>query len=524
MLSLLLALTPIPLPGNLGLVPKPLSLKVEGGTFTLPANAHISASKGLENEANFLRESLAPATGFKLAEGGKGTISLRLDPKLKELGPEGYRLQVRPDGVEIRSAGSAGVFYGVETLRQLLPPDSLRKAPVSGQSWTVPCVEIEDKPRFAWRGMHLDVCRHFMPKEFVMKYIDLLAFHKMNTFHWHLTDDQGWRLEIKRYPKLTSVGGWRKDSLIRFDPDVYTGRPHGGFYTQEDAREVVAYAAARHITVVPEIEMPGHAQAAIAAYPELGNYPDRQLDVWTRWGVTENIFNPDDNTLTFMKNVLDEVMAIFPSKFIHVGGDEAPKTQWKASPVAQAKMKTVGAKTEDELQSWFIHQMDAYISGKGRRLIGWDEILEGGLAPGATVMSWRGIDGGIAAAKAGHDVVMAPGSHTYFDHYQSRDTKNEPQSIGGYLPLSTVYSFEPVPDALTPEEAKHILGAQAQIWTEYIRTPKEVEYMAYPRACALAEILWDPKGPRDYAEFIDRLKVHTARLRVLDVAYRRLDP
>jgi len=412
----------------------------------------------------------------------------------------------------------------MQSIRQLLPPEILREAPVAGTTWAMPAVSVEDVPRFQWRGAHLDAGRHFMPKEFVKKYIDLLALHKLNTFHWHLTDDQGWRLEIKKYPKLTEVGAWRPSTIVgRMNRDTtkatYDNVRHGGFYTQDDAREIVAYAAERHVNVVPEIEMPGHVRAATAAYPQLG-LTEQALPVWTNWGVTPYILNADESTVAFMQDVLTEVLDIFPSKFIHVGGDEAAKDIWKTDPRIQARIKELGLKDEHELQSWFIKRMDQFLTAKGRRLIGWDEILEGGLAPGATVMSWRGIQGGIAAAQSGHDVVMAPGKWTYLDHAQSTDS-SEPLSIGGFLPIDTVYSFEPVPAELDSAQARHVLGGQAQLWTEYIPTPKQAEYMAYPRLSALAEVLWSPKERKDYADFRSRLAVHLKRLDALDVNYRR---
>jgi hexosaminidase len=349
-----------------------------------------------------------------------------------------------------------------------------------------------------------------MPKEFVKKYIDLLALHKLNRFHWHLTDDQGWRIEIKKYPLLTSIGGWRRQSLVGQQHAyadttqwVYDKIPHGGFYTQDDVREIVAYAQARFVTVVPEIEMPGHAQAAIAAYPWLGN-TGQQLEVLTHWGVDQNILNPSDSAIHFMQDVLTEVLALFPSHWIHTGGDEAPKPQWVASPVAQARIRELGLHSENELQSWMTAQMSRFLEARGRALIGWDEILEGGtegLAPNAVVMSWRGMDGGIAAAQAGHDVVMTPTSNTYFDYYQSQNTANEPLAIGGFLPLETVYAFEPVPASFDSAQASHVLGTQGQIWTEYQRTPKNVEYMVFPRLTALAEVAWTPRDQRNFADF-----------------------
>ncbi len=512
---------------TMSIIPKPVSVQLSDGNFTLNATTSITAPASLGKLAKRLQSYLAPATGFPfplVKDGASNTISLKLDKSFASLGSEGYRLSVSRDRVDIQSSTQAGVFYGVQSLRQMLPNEVFNSSQVSGVEWNVPCSTIEDQPRFTWRGLHLDVGRHFMPKEFVLKYIDLLALHKMNTLHFHLTEDQGWRIEIKKYPKLTSVGAWRKETMAgHYEEHRYDGTPHGGFYTQKEIKEIVKYAQDRFVTVVPEIEMPGHAQAAIAAYPELGN-TGKQLEVGTHWGVYENVYNVEDKTIQFQKDVLTEVLALFPSKFIHIGGDECPKEQWKASPQAQAKIKALGLKDENELQSWFIHQIDAFLAAKGRRLIGWDEILEGGLAPGAAVMSWRGEEGGIASAKAGHDVVMTPGSHTYFDHYQSQDHKAEGLAIGGFLPLDKVYSYEPIPHQLNSEEAKHVLGAQGQLWTEYIPTPSRVEYMAYPRACALAEVLWTPKEEKNYPDFIGRLRVHVDRLSKLNVNYRKLDP
>jgi hexosaminidase len=444
---------------------------------------------------------------------------------MDNLGDEGYSLQVTPASITIAAPQQAGIFYGIQTLRQLFPPQVFSDTPVEGVRWMIPCVRIKDYPQFRWRGMHLDVARHFMPKEFVLKFIDLVALHKMNSLHLHLTDDQGWRIEIKRYPRLTEVGAWRDETLVGHankKPHEFDGKRHGGYYTHEDIREIVAYAAQRYINIVPEIEMPGHAQAAIAAYPELGNTGE-QLPVRTFWGVNPNIFNANEETIILLQNVLTEVLDLFPSPYIHVGGDEAVKDQWKQSPEAQARIKELSLKDEDELQSYFIKRMDTFLSEHGRRLIGWDEILEGGLAPGATVMSWRGVEGGIKAAKMGHDVVMAPTTHTYFDYYQSKNRREEPLAIGGYLPLEKVYDFQPVPSELTEEEAKHILGAQGQIWTEYIPNPKHAEYMAFPRTVALCEAVWTPGEKKDYADFLRRLTVHLKRLDLLNVNYRPLD-
>lgn len=503
-------------------VPQPLSMVASADNFTLNDKTTIVASGPT---GRMLQSFLSPATGFPLevkVRGDKNAIQLK-KIKDKELGTEGYRLSVQADRVLIEANDEAGLFYGSQTFRQLLPSAVYRKAKVAGIDWTVAGVKIEDKPRFKWRGSMLDTARHFAPKEFVMKYIDMLAMHKLNSFHWHLTDDQGWRIEIKKYPKLTEVGAWRKNTMTKYSPAEYTGKPHGGFYTQDDIREVVAYAKERHVTIVPEIEMPGHAQAAIAAYPELGNDPSKPLEVGTTWGVIENVFNTEDTTIKFLQDVLQEVMDLFPGQFIHIGGDECPKVQWKASEKVQAKMKSLGLKDEHEMQSWFIRQMDKFIDSKGRRLIGWSEILEGGLAEKAALMVWLGNDGAMEAVKSGHDVVMAQTTHMYFDYYQSKDKANEPWSIGGFLPLEQVYSYEPILPTMTADQAKHVMGVQYQIWTEYIASGKHLEYMAFPRACALSEVAWSSKENRNFNRFKSGLPAHLDRLKAFDVNYRKLD-
>ena len=513
------------------IVPQPVKLTPHDGRFAITERTVISTDAASAAAGHQLARYLEPATGITFRVVSSGTvptrsISLRRDRSLTRLGEEGYLLDVRPGGVTVRARGAAGLFYAVQTIRQLLPPAIFREAPAGAVEWSMPAVTIEDFPPFQWRGGHLDVARHFMPKEFVKKYIDLLALHKMNVFHWHLTEDQGWRLEIKQYPKLTEVGAWRKETLVgrarRGNEPTFDGTRHGGFYTQEDAKEIVAYAQARHVTVVPEIEMPGHAIAAIAAYPELGVTGD-PIEVAKTWGVFSDILNAEPSTIRFMQNVLTEVLAIFPGRYIHIGGDEADKAKWKTSERIQARIKELRLKDEHELQSWFIGQMDDFFVSRTRRLIGWDEILEGGLAENAVVMSWRGTTGGIAAARAGHDVIMAPTSHTYMDYYQAKDQANEPLAIGGFLPLETVYAFEPVPAELEPRFEKHVLGAQGQVWTEYMPHPKQVEYMAFPRMSALAEVVWTPKDRKDYAGFLVRLAPHLERLRALDVNHRPLD-
>lgn len=519
-----------PVDAGYSIIPRPSSLTAQAGEFTLTANTAIHAAPAFRAVAHRFARDIADPLGADLAvttSSSTGTATQR-GIHLRQrasLPAEGYQLDVTPARIVIHASTPAGAFYALETVKQLLPPTIYRKAPLPGTRWTVPPVTIEDTPRFSWRGAHLDVARHFMPKEFVRKYIDLLARHKFNRFHWHLTDDQGWRIAIQKYPLLTEVASCRDGTLVGpyvTDParQVFDGKRHCGFYTQDDVREIVAYARERMITVVPEIEMPGHVQAAITAYPYLSARTDTMPGVLKLWGVSPFILTPSDSAVQFMQDVLREVLTLFPSPWIHVGGDEAPKDQWKASPAIQARIRSVGVKDEHEMQSWFIRQMDTFLTAQGRRLIGWDEILEGGLAENATVMSWRGTTGGIAAARSGHDVVMAPNSHTYFDYYQSRDRANEPLAIGGFLPIDTVYAFEPVPAELTSDQAKHILGAQAQLWTEYIPTPRHAEYMAYPRLTALSEVLWTSKQRRDFADFSRRLPAHLLRLDALDVNYR----
>ena len=514
---------------KINIVPQPVKIAVKGGIFKLTPDTVIIAEKATYTLGEQLAEVINPATGYALnvTEGKddiKNSIVLRLNQDLQTLGDEGYKLNISEVQVSLEALRPAGIFYGIQSIRHLLPVEIFNSSKTDGVKWQMPCVQIEDYPRFSWRGMHLDVCRHFMPKEFVKKYIDLLAMHKMNRFHWHLTEDQGWRIEIKKYPKLTEVGAWRKETLVgllKDKPMKFDGIGHGGFYTQDEVREIVEYARQRYVTVVPEIDMPGHMQAAIAAYPELGTTGEK-VEVLTYWGGCINILNVNEPTILFMQDVLTEVMDLFPSEFIHIGGDEVSKDQWKQSPQMQGRIKELGLENEEQLQSYFIKRMDTFLAEKGRRLIGWDEILEGGLAPQATVMSWRGEKGGITAAKAGHDVVMAPWVYTYFDHYQA-DPNTEPLGIGGFLPLEKVYRYNPVPKELSEEQGRHVLGAQGQIWTEYIAKPENVEYMAYPRASALAEVVWTDIENKDYDNFIERLQVHLERLKKLNVNYRPLD-
>ena len=450
-----------------------------------------------------------------------GSITLTTDTTRTDLHDEGYALTVTPRGATVSGASPRGVLWGAQTLRQLLTPPAPPNASAgeSDAPAALPVVDIVDHPRFAWRGLHLDVARHFFPVPFIEQLIDLMSLYKYNTLHWHLTDDQGWRIEIRSRPRLTEIGSRRTATPLPHDRTRSDGAPYAGHYTQEQVRRVVAYAAERGVTVVPEIEMPGHSQAALASYPELG-CASGEYEVATTWGIKGDVLCAGrDTTFSFLEEVLDEVLELFPSPFIHVGGDECPKQAWRGCRHCQQRIAAERLAGADELQSWFIRRVAGWLADRGRRLLGWDEILEGGLAPGATVMSWRGSDGGVAAATAGHDVVMSPNTHCYFDYYQARDTAAEPPAIGGHLPLQQVYAFEPVPPALAGHAA-HVLGVQGNIWTEYMVTESQVQYMAFPRALALAKVAWTPADLRSPAEFRDRLAAHRPLLDRLGVNYR----
>ena len=515
-------------PRPTSVIPLPAYILETGAdAFVLDTDTRIALSDPADTELRHLAESWAEpvreASGFSLLVAAApavtseaNTVTLRLSGGTTEANVEGYRMDVTSSAVDISAHTPAGLFYGLQTLRQLLP--------VNSEDWSMPAVVIKDVPRFRYRGMHLDVGRHFFPVTFIKKYIDLLALYKMNTFHWHLTEDQGWRIEIKKYPKLTEIGAYRQETVLgknfeRFDrPYIGDGKPHGGFYTQDEVREVVAYARARYIDVIPEIEMPGHATAALAAYPQYA-CTDGPFAVPTTWGIFEDIYCPKEETFQFLEDVLTEVIALFPSTYIHIGGDEAPKTRWEESEVAQQVIAREGLANEEELQSYFIRRIESFLQQHGRRLIGWDEILEGGLAPQATVMSWRGMDGGIEAARQGHDVIMTPTSHTYFDYYQA-DPEAEPLAIRGLTTLKKVYDFEPVPSVLSLDEAAHILGAQGNVWTEYMATTDYVEYMVFPRMLALSEVVWSPKNARNWESFSRRLPYQLQHLDKLGVNYR----
>lgn len=563
------------------IVPLPEHISVGAGEFVLTGNTRIHVSDPANHEllalGEYASEIMHLTLGVQLPVSHDGAnhesenaIALLLSDVAPVDSDEGYRLVANPGLLSISAKTAAGLFYGLQTLGQL--PFFPTAVPTAGaghgesehghgeaaeaghgeaeehqgehaeehvsdeheaepdgdvghadgtEAWATPVVRIDDSPRFSYRGVHLDVGRHFYPVEFIKHYIDLMALYKMNTFHWHLTEDQGWRIEIRKYPRLTEVGAYRRETILEknFDPYVGDGIRYGGFYTQDEVREVVAHAESRYITVIPEIEMPGHSLAALAAYPELG-CTEGPFEVATVWGVHEDIYCPREETFAFLEDVLLEVMELFPSRYIHIGGDEAPKARWKESAFAQEVIQREGLADEHELQSYFIRRIESFLRSHGRRLIGWDEILEGGLAPDATVMSWRGTEGGVEAARQGHDVVMTPTSHMYFDYYQA-DPAEEPLAIGGLITLEDVYEFEPVPDSLSWKEGQHILGAQANVWTEYMKTTQYVEYMLYPRLLALSEVVWSPKDQRDWDSFSRRLPAQFELLDRYGVNYRR---
>ena len=498
---------------EIGIIPKPLFQQINKGVFILDEGIRIISDNGLSEVSDYFKSYLEE--NYQIVfNPQKETTKIFFTINDAIANEEGYELKIEEQNIRIESKNAKGAFYAVQSLFQLLP------LPSKSNSYKIPCLKIKDQPLFKYRGMHLDVGRHFFSVDFIKKYIDLMARLKMNTFHWHLTEDQGWRIEIKKYPKLQEIAAYRKETLIGHyndQPHQFDGKPYGGFYTQEQIKEVVAYAKTRQITIIPEIEMPGHSQAAIAAYPELG-CSGKQVEVATKWGVFDEVYCPKESTFKFLEDVIDEVVALFPGKYIHIGGDEAPKTNWKNCAHCQKLIKKEGLKDEHGLQSYFITRMEKYINSKGKQIIGWDEILEGGLAPNATVMSWRGTSGAVQAAKEGHDVILTPGSHCYFDHYQS-ENENEPLAIGGFLPLEKVYHFNPIPEELSEEESKYVLGAQGNVWTEYMQTEKQVEYMAFPRAIALSEVLWSSPKHKNYLDFIHRLEQYQKRLDQLEVNY-----
>jgi len=510
---------------SVNIIPRPQTVTPGSGSFTLTAKTKIVATDDAgRRDAAVLAEMLQRTYGLKLAVTNKlqptnAIIFTTAVPSTDAApNPEKYLLKIKPEFISI-SGGERGMFYGIQTLMQLLPLEITKQAQVSA-------VDISDQPRFGYRGMHLDVGRNFQPVEFVKRYIDLMGQYKLNYFHWHLTEDQGWRIEIKKYPKLTEIGSKRAETVAgrNLEPYVGDGKPVGGFYTQDQIRDVVAYAKARYITVIPEIEIPGHSSAALAAYPEFGCKQDYNYKVQTTWGIFKEVYCPTEKTFQFLEDVITEVVDLFPdSPYIHIGGDEVLKEMWKDSPEVQALMARENLKDLNEVQSYFTHRMEKFINSKGKKIIGWDEILEGGVAPNAVVMSWRGVKGGIEAAKAKHEVIMTPTTYVYLDYGQG-DPAYEPLNIGGYLPLEKVYSFDPVPKDFTAEEGKYILGGQANLWSEYLQTPESIEYMVFPRMLALAEDVWtDPKN-KNFADFQKRLSSELLRLDKQKVNYRIPEP
>ncbi|WP_276833484.1 family 20 glycosylhydrolase [Chryseobacterium cucumeris] len=486
---------------KLNLIPYPQKVQLLQGEFAIP-KAFVLSGDLPKEETEYFKKRIGSQVEFQYAKkGGEIHLTNSIIPQASgtdsEQKKEYYSIEISPKQIHIKSYTKQGYFLALQTLIQLIEQYKEGK--------NIPAMKIEDQPKFAWRGMHLDVCRHFFTVDEVKQYIDYLAMYKLNTFHWHLTDDQGWRIEIKKYPKLTQIGSKRKESMIgAYVDNTFDGKPYGPyFYTQEQIKDVVKYAQDRHITVVPEIEMPGHALAALSAYPELA-CTKGSFEPATKWGVFDDVFCPKDETFTFLENVLDEVIQLFPSRYIHIGGDECPKTRWKECAHCQELIKKNNLKDEHGLQSYFIHRIEKYVNSKGRKIIGWDEILEGGLAPNAAVMSWTGVNGGIEAAKSKHFAVMTPGAYCYFDHYQG-DPQSEPNAFGGFTPLEKVYSYNPIPSELNAEQSQYIMGVQANLWTEYILDFKQVQYMIFPRLMALSEVGWGTSDPKNYKEFENRV-------------------
>ena len=507
---------------TVSIIPQPRYVQMDEGTFRIDKDTKIFLDEPVEEYmriAGFLNERLLAAAGFSLEITDEmtadGNVIFFMNAGLPS---EAYGIHVEPNRIVIDYGDGAGAFYALQTIFQLLPEEIFADSRQRGVKWEIPCLAMEDAPRFKYRGMHLDVCLHYFDLDFLKKYIDIMAMHKVNRFHWHLTEDQGWRLEIKKYPLLTEKGQWRKETVVgSLNSGVYDGTPYGGYYSQEQVRDLVQYAAERYVTIIPEIELPGHALAAIACYPELSCGLEDHYETATKWGVFKQVYCPKETTFEFLEDVFDEVFELFPSEVVHIGGDECPKASWKACPHCQALIRKLGLKDEYELQSWFVTRMEKYINSKGREIIGWDEILQGGLAPNAKVMSWLGEEGGIQAARQHHEVVMAPHQKYYLDYWQA-DPDSEPLAMGGPTTLKTMYEYEPVPEVLTPEEARYIIGVEGCVWTEYMDSPERVEYMAWPRMCAIAETGWTQTG-KDWDGFTRRLETHLGRLDRLDVGY-----
>ncbi len=524
---------------EISIIPQPASLKVGKGNFIITKNTALVVQDQMDRAAvDFFNTYMAQFYGFQLPvqkQSAKNSIRLYTRKFIKAPDNDAYTFASSPNGVSIEGDTYAGTFYGVQTLIQLLPVQK-------SAALKIPVVSVQDEPRFAYRGLHLDVGRHFFPVDFIKKYIDYIALHKMNYFHWHLTEDQGWRIEIKKYPKLTEIASCRNGTIIGSLPGTGNDNTkYCGYYTQEQIKDIVKYAADRYITIIPEIELPGHSSAAIAAYPELSCFPNESTkhpkeyawsgdttgkQVQQAWGVYEDVFCAGkENTFQFLEDVMDEVLALFPSKMIHVGGDECPKANWKRCPNCQKRMKENGLKDEHELQSYFTQRMEKYLNSKGRTLIGWDEILEGGLAPNAVVMSWRGEEGGIAAARQKHDVIMTPWRQVYLNLSQSQN--EDSVTYEGFTTVEKIYSYEPIPEVLNEEEAKHVLGAQGSVWTEYMRNPRIVEYMIFPRMSALSEVLWSPKSTgsggekKNWEDFQQRLQMQFKRYDLWKAGYNK---
>ena len=509
------------------IIPAPVSLVPMNGSFTFSKKSKIILSV-INNEtklaADYLALLIKNPTGLSIPveEGSKSisrSVFMSFDSSI--VNSEGYVLKITPDIIDIKAKSAVGMFYAVQTIRQLLPVEVENGKIIKGLVLSVPACEIKDEPGFVYRGMHLDVGRHLFPVAYIKRYIDMMALHKMNTFHWHLTEDQGWRIEIKKYPRLTKIGGFRKETLVgsgNEKPQVFDGKPYGGFYTQEEVKDIVAYAKSKFITIIPEIEMPGHSSAALAAYPEF-SCTGGPIEVATKWGVFPDVYCAGkEATFNFLEDILSEVIDLFPGKYIHIGGDECPKDRWEKCQDCQNRIKKEGLKDEKELQSYFTSRIEKFLISKNRKLIGWDEILEGGLAPEATVMSWRGIDGGIEAARQKHDVIMSPYNDVYLYIYQC-EPKGQPLAASGYLPLEKVYSFNPLPDKLNKEEQKYILGLEGCLWAEFVNSPELLEYMVYPRMFAIAETGWTPASGKDFKGFLSRLEIVKKRYDAIGINY-----
>ena len=511
---------------SLPLIPLPTEIKQGTGSFTLTSATKIvlkTDSVGTKKACDLFLDLINSSTGLNIgyASSSASPIVVELSSQIED--PEGYQLKVTPKDILIKAQTSKGVFYAFQTLRQLLPPVIESRTVVANRTWKIPAVEINDAPRFPYRGLMLDVVRHFFPVKDVKRFIDLMALHKFNYLHLHLTDDQGWRIEIHSYPKLQTISAWRRETLIgrlNDEPCRYDGIRYGGYYTQVELKELVRYAADRHITIVPEIEIPGHATALLAAYPELA-CSGGSFEVAREWGVFSNLLCPREDTFVFLELLLQEVMYIFPSKYIHIGGDECTKEQWQKSEFCKNLKIQNDLQTDDQLQTWMMRRIAQYLQMFGRKAIGWDELLDGGHIAGATIMSWRGEEGGIAAAGKGNNVIMTPHRYCYFDYYQWNNRDEEPLAQSGYLPLSRVYMYDPVPKELNDDQKHHVLGAQGNLWTEYIADMRQVEYMMYPRACALSEVNWTSVDQKSYNQFLNRLREHSKRLEMLNVNFAR---